>query len=222
MFSTFSTGQVRHLNVGPKGNGICFGNSADHNGIRLNLRDKRDENVHHLNGISIAGISRCRTINGISISVLTLACKRSNGIIIGGLGVEPKNHNGIAVGGLYISGTKCNGIGIAGMSPYADTLNGVFAGLWGVMSLNKEDSIKVINGLAVGGMGVIASEMNGVSVAYFLNSFHKQKGVSIASINLTHELHGFQFGLINHAANNRRFLKWTPVFNFNLRKKSGT
>lgn len=139
---------------------------------------------------------------------------------MGGLAAKANKHIGLALAGIYLSGVKLNGVGLSGFSIKADTLNGVFVGLLQVASMIRSDSIRVINGLAVAIWGVIASELNGAAVSWFLNMFQKQNGISISAANVADELHGFQFGLINYAGNNRRFLKFTPVLNFNLRKKA--
>lgn len=210
-------GQNRHLSLGLKGNGICFGNSSDYNGIRLNLWDK---NVNSLNGVNISGLSKSKKSNGLSIGIVATFDTTSNGLEIGGLATYAKRHNGLALSGLFIAGEKYNGIGLAGLSPFADTLNGLFVGLWGVTPWSRYDTIKVINGFAIGGLGVSSSKMNGLAIAFLLTSFDKQNGVSIACLNEAEELHGFQFGLLNHAKNNRRLFRWTPFINFNLRKNA--
>jgi len=217
LLSTILFGQNRHLSLGLKGNGICFGNSIDYNGIRLNLWDK---NVDKINGLNISGLSRCRKINGFSIGLVASLDTISNGMKIGGLAVTAKKHNGLAVAGLFLAGNKFNGVGLAGLSPFADTLNGLFVGLWGVTPWSSYDTINVINGLAIGGFGVNATKMNGLSLAFLLNLFKKQNGISISCFNSADELHGFQFGLLNYAGNNKRLFRWTPFFNFNLRKKA--
>ena len=62
--------------------------------------------------------------------------------------------------------------------------------------------------------------MNGAAVSAIYNQFDTLRGISISTVNLAHQLHGFEFGLINHAGNNRKPFRWTPFFNFNLRKKT--
>ncbi len=215
--STILFGQNRHLNVGLKKNGVCFGNSSNYNGIRLNLWDK---NVNSINGINISGLSNSRKSNGLSIGIVASCDTISNGIKIGGLATCSKRHNGLAISGLFVKGEKYNGIGIAGLSPFADTLNGLFVGLWGVTSWSRYDTIKNINGIAIGGLGVHSSKLNGFAIAFLVNGFDKQNGVSISCYNAAEELHGFQFGLLNYAGNNRRIFRWTPFINFNLRKNA--
>lgn len=215
--TTILFGQNRHLSFGLKGNGICFGNSSAYNGIRLNLWDK---NVNCINGLNISGLSRSRKLNGFSIGIVASLDTISNGLKIGGLATYAKRHNGIVLSGLFLTGEKYNGIGLAGLSPFADTLNGLFVGLWGVTPWSRYDTIKVINGIAIGGLGVSSSKINGFAMAFLLNSFDKQNGISIALLNETNELHGFQFGLLNHARNNRRLFRWTPLININLRKNA--
>lgn len=208
-------GQNRHFMLGPKGNGICLGNSISNNGVRLNLIDTNSDKI---NGLNLSGYSESKNLNGISVGLLVSAGTISNGIEIGGVTAKSTKHNGFALGGFGVTGNKLNGVGLAGLFINADTLNGLFIGSFGVISFYSSDTIRVINGLAVGG-GVIAGNMNGVSIAYFLNKFDNQRGISIGGINLSKELHGFQFGLINCALNNKRFFRWVPLVNFNLRKK---
>jgi len=208
-------GQNKFLSLGTRENGICFGNSSVYNGIRLNLKDL---NTIKVNGISLAAHSVSNRVNGISAGILVAADSFSNGFKIGGLVARVKIHNGLILSSLGITSTKLNGVGVTGLILFGDTLNGLFIGPFGVMPPNTRYTVKIINGFAIGG-GVIASTMNGVAVAYFLNKFDTQNGLSIAGINLAKELHGFQFGLINCALNNRRLFRWTPLFNFNLRKK---
>ncbi len=123
-------GQSKHLDLGIRENGVCFGNSVKYNGVRLNLVDS---NTQIINGLNLSGYSESNHLNGISVGIL-------------------------------ISGDSVS--------------NGLFIGPLGVMSLNRRDTLMVINGVAAGG-GVTAGSMNGGSVAYLLNKFERQKGVSI-------------------------------------------
>lgn len=239
--ATILFGQNRHLSLGLKGNGICFGNSSKYNGIRLNIWDK---NVNGINGLNVSGLSEVGRSNGLSIGILELLDSISNGIKIGGivlgtktngislggivsndtisnglkigiLGAWSKRHNGIAMSVLSLNGEKFNGFGLAGFNVKTDTLNGLFIGT-GVTS-DFGDSLKVINGIAISIFGIISSKLNGLAVSVGLNFIDKQKGVAFALVNSTSELHGFQFGLINHAGNNRPLFRWMPLINFNLR-----
>jgi hypothetical protein len=219
LLSAILLAQNKHISLGLRNNGICFGNSADYNGMRLNLWDKK---VNKINGLNVSGLSNCKKINGLSIGIVASLDTISNGLKIGGLATYAKRHNGIALSGLFIAGEKYNGIGLAGLSPFADTLNGFFVGLWGVTPWSRYDTIKVINGLAIGGLGVSSSKINGLSIAFLLNTFDKQNGVSISCFNRAEVLHGFQFGLINYAGNNRRLFRWIPFINFNLRKNASS
>jgi len=214
--STILFGQNKHLSIGHNGNGVCFGNSSKYNGIRLNGWDK---NVTNINGINISGFCNSRKTNGISIGIIANLDSISNGLKIGGLATYAEHHNGIALSGLIIGGSKFNGIGFAGISPSADTLNGIFVGLYGITPLSSYDSINIINGLAIGGLGVTSSKMNGLAVGFLRNAFDKQNGVSISCFNRAEELYGVQFGLLNYAGNNRRIFRRIPLINFNFKKK---
>ncbi len=216
-FSTILFGQNRHLSLGLKRNGICFGNSADYNGIRLNLWDI---NVTNINGLNISGLSKSQIFNGVSIGIIASIDSIGNGIKIGGLGALAQKYNGLAIGGLFVFAEKINGVGIAGFSPMGDTLNGLFVGFYGVTEWDIDRNIKVINGIAIGGLGVKSRKINGLALGVFYNSFEIQNGVSFSTFNKTKELHGLQFGLLNYAENNRKLFRWTPLINFNFRKNA--
>lgn len=208
-------GQNKHWNLGCQDNGICIGNATKCNGVRLNLWD--GPNVNTINGINISGLSRCRKSNGLSVGVLAATDTLSNGVKVSGLATYSKRHNGLALSGCFLSGEKYNGVGLAGLSPFADTLNGFFAGFFGVVPWIRVDTIHVINGVALGGAGVAAERLNGFAFGFYTCTFQEQYGVSLASYNRAEELHGIQFGLINYAGNNRRIFRWLPLVNFHFR-----
>ena len=214
LFSSSLFGQNKYLSLGTVENGICFSQAINYNGIRINLSDR---NNFGKNDLSFSGFSARNHMNGISFAFLISGDSVSNGLKIGGVVARANKHNGLAIGGLGLTCNKLNGVGISGWNVSGDTLNGLFIGAFGVASFHG--TIRVINGFAIG-LGVVAGTMDGVSVALFSNIFDKQEGVAVSAINLAKELHGFQFGLINCALNNRKFFRWTPLFNFNLRKKS--
>ena len=214
--STITFAQNNHFNLSINKTGICFGNSKNNNGIRLNGWDKK---VNSINGINVSGNAVCKTLNGVSLGFIVAADTFSNGFKIGGLGTYSHTHNGSTIGGLFITGKKYNGIVLAGLSPYADTLNGLFVGMWGVVTWSRYDTIKKIAGLAIGGLINSSTKLDGIAVAFVTNSFEIQNGISIACINRASELHGFQFGFINYAGNNRKLFKWLPFFNVHLKKQ---
>lgn len=222
-------GRYKYLSIGPK-NGICFGTPKDYNGIRLNLWDKKKAEI---NGLSISGFSENKktngitlgivgtkddVLNGIELSALLAKSSNSNGIKIGGLTCEGRNHNGLVLSSLYISGKKNSGMGISGGEIDTETLNGFFIGLF--LGSPKKRPVKVINGVGIGGIGVHPVEMNGFSLCGWISSNCYQKGVSIAPFNFSDELHGFQFGLLNFAWNNRPIFRMMPIVNFHLKKKN--
>jgi hypothetical protein len=97
-------------------------------------------------------------------------------------------------------------------SPYSDD-NTTF-------DISNDFSGGKISGLALSAGLVTTDKMNGMAASALFNHFDTLHGVSISTVNLVKQLHGFEFGLINHAANNRKPFRWTPFFNFNLRKKA--
>lgn len=215
--SSLIYGQNRSLNIGFNNNGLSFGNSKKNNGLRLNLWDK---NVDAINGLNISGLSGSAKTNGLSIGLIANSDSTVNGISIAGLAGVSKKINGIAIGGIGVVSDKINGFGISGLGIVGDTLNGLFCSYLGYYVL-KKDSINRINGVTLGILsGSIAKDFNGLSIGILFNEYSKQNGIAIAAYNKTTELHGFQFGLLNYAGNNKKLFRWLPFVNFNLRKKA--
>lgn len=215
LISFLSFGQNKHLNIGIKENGICFGNSKRTNGIRFNLIDS---NLTQVNGLNIAMASKSKQTNGFTFGLYTndSIC---NGILIDGLMGKAGKMNGVLFSSFGHFTHKFNGVGL-GVFPIAgDTLNGLFMSPIGITWWNSQ-KIKLINGLTVGIItGVNTEKLNGVSIGLINNVIDKQNGLAISLINRSKELHGFQIGLWNVAENNRIF-KRAPIINFNFRRKA--
>jgi hypothetical protein len=182
--------------------GICFGNSRKTNGLRINFDDK---DVNLVNGINFSGLSNPEIMNGLSLGVLA-----SHGSFF----------NGLIISGLVSTAEKINGVGIAALTISADTLNGLFFSLSGVSYLSGIE-VEQINVLSLGLIaGAIAKNMNGASIGIVQNNIDNHSGIMIAIVNRSKNLHGFQFGLLNYAGNNRKLFRWLPIINFNLRKNA--
>jgi hypothetical protein len=242
VFPLFTYAQNKHVSLGSANYGICLGNSANYNGIRFNLLDK---NVNNVNGLNVTAVlSRVKNLNGINIGAIALwdtsatcnginvggavsATKKSNGINIGGIGALAYEQNGIAAG-FFVTGAidKFNGIGFAFLATEGDTLNGLFFGGGWVaavpQSVRDIDKCKLINGVALSVLSVDAEKMNGIAISALFNEIDTLHGMTISFANKSEQLHGFEFGLINYAGNNRKPFRYTPFFNFNLRKKKKT
>ena len=217
IFSTFSFGQSKHLSIGDKNNGICFGNAEYYNGLKLTVWENNSLNF---NGLNISLVSTVKHFNGLSFAVLLSDDSIFNGINIGCLGAGAYEMNGFALGGITVLSKKINGLGISGFVLAADTMNGFFISLVG-STQPKGKLINQVNGVSMGLLcGVNCQSLNGLSVG-FCNLTATQHGVVVGVINKTSELHGFQFGIWNIAENNR-FFKHSPVLNFNLRKRLQT
>ena len=215
-FSIVSYGQNKHLTIGFKNIGICFGNSEKNSGLRFNFRDR---NVNQINGINITGVSESKMANGLTVGLIANYDSIINGIVLNGLVGESYITNGIAVSGLGYVSYKFNGIGIGGLAIAGETLNGLFFSPIGVTYWNSE-KIELINGVTVGIIyGAVAKKLNGVSIGMFENFTDTTNGVMIAALNKTEKLYGFQFGILNYAGNNRKLFRWMPIMNFNLRRK---
>lgn len=213
-FATSLTfGQNKHLNLGYKGNGLCFGNSKTYNGIRFNLLDN---NVDLINGINAALISRYHKSNGIKIAFHSVS-GNTNGINLAIWGLDDSISNGITIA-TGAGGIKIDGLGLAGLSIAADTMNGFFFSLIGTTKWST-DLIEKVSGISIGIIfGVESKKLNGLAIG-INNLTEIQNGVVIGIFNNTKELHGFQFGLWNVAENNR-ICKRMPILNFNFRKKA--
>lgn len=214
--SLISFSQNKYLSIGNKNVGICFGNSQNYTGLRMNFLDR---NVKRINGINIIVASEDGSFNGISVGFSLNHDSISNGLSIGLIGLGAEKMNGIAFGTIGIAVEKFNGLGIGGLAVAGDTLNGIFFGIVGNTYMNFEKNGK-INGLTAGIIvGANAKKMNGLSIGVIFNSVEKHTGVMIAAFNKSKELHGIQFGLLNYAGNNKKFFRWMPFINFNFRKK---
>lgn len=201
-------GQNKHISLGKNDNGLCFGNSADYNGIRFNLWD-RDAN--HFSGLNISGMTRFDKSNGISIGIVGAADVAANGIVIGGLAVAGEKINGVAAGAA-VHADQFNGMGI-GILIVVDNMNGFFAGVIGLGEANSDKGL--IKGVAIS-TAIISSEIWGVAIGTAGTEFQKVRGVTVGFYNSANELHGLQLGVINHAANNKGLFKWTPILNFHF------
>ena len=201
--------QNKYISIGNSFNGFCIGSPHHYNGVRVNFLD---ENITKFNGLSISGFLDIQKLNGLSIGLFGGDIANSNGIVINGL-YSGGTHNGISITGLWSNTELVNGISISCLNA-GQKYNGVSIGLWTIYANEK------INGIAVGGFFVHSKQMNGLALSLLHNDFECQRGVSISIFNKTKELHGFQFGLINYAGNNRKIFKWIPLINFNLKKAS--
>ncbi len=221
-------GQNKHLTIGIKDNGICFGNSIRNNGVRFNLLDK---DVEIINGVNVAVSSKSQISNGINLGLVWNENTICNGIVLNGLVGESEKANGIVISGLGYGANQINGLEIGGFSIVADTLNGLFMSPFSIAYWNGE-TIKLINGVTVGGIiGSVTEQFNGASVSVFNNYISKLNGVSIGMINEIEELKGMTIGVFNRSKNtrgvqsgiwnvseNNKIFKRMPLINFNFRK----
>ncbi len=216
LLPTFLIGQNGHFSFGIKNNGICFGNSNKYNGVRLNLIDN---NVDKVNGLSfnVAGLAFNKRVNGISFGLIGTTDSLMNGLQFGSIYTFSTKINGISITPFLLA-SEINGLQIVGVAAFVDTTNGVLISLFGTTPFDMIGS-KIINGLAIGGVVINSEKVNGVIISGILCAADELNGVSFSCFNLTKSLHGFQFGLINYAANNRKLFRVMPFMNFNLKKK---
>ena len=217
--------QHKHLSLGVNHAGVCIGNSASTNGVRLNLWDRQ---VRKVNGMNLSFRSKARIINGVSTGILISSDTVCNGVKIGGLVSFSERSKGLSVGGLAAGGSEVNGICIAGGVIFAermngvgiscviiaDTLQGLFVGLHGLFS---RENMGYLNGVSFSLFVSRLEELKGMSVAALTN-IHSQHGITLGLYNYTDQLHGIQVGLWNVAKNKKHFKK-LPFINFNFRKR---
>ena len=171
------------------------------------------------------------------------AGRNLTGLVSGGLGVGAgENVSGLILAGLGVgAGGDFNGVGIAGIGAGAGgdvvgiLVSGIGTGAGGdikgiTLSGLASGSGGTMTGLHVAGFAIGAESVNGLIVApgYFRieEGFQNglaasavsvvrgdQRGVTIGLYNYARKLEGVQIGLINHAANKKRF-KVLPLINF--------
>ncbi|MDR3627969.1 MAG: hypothetical protein P4L45_14090, partial [Ignavibacteriaceae bacterium] len=108
------------FNLGYNNDGICFGNSARHNGIRLNIVDCGVKEVKGINITFWKGEEKTLEdfrMSGISIGAMPCVGS-STGIAIGIAGVVAKQQlSGVNIGGLaLVSGGSITGINFGGLA----------------------------------------------------------------------------------------------------------
>jgi len=197
------------------------------NGVALGLPATSAEYITGY-GWGLFGVGAEKDLTGVAFGGLGVGAGRNlTGLVSGGLGVGAgENVSGLILAGLGVgAGGDFNGVGIAGIGAGAGgdikgiTLSGLASGSGGTMT-----------GLHVAGFAIGAESVNGLIVApgYFRieEGFQNglaasavsvvrgdQRGVTIGLYNYARKLEGVQIGLINHAANKKRF-KVLPLINF--------
>jgi hypothetical protein len=217
--------QNKHLSLGFKNSGLCFGNSKNYNGVRLNFWDTR---TNRINGINLSLNSKMNISNGLSIGLFGSSDSICNGIKIGGLLAEARVMNGLLIGGLAAGGDQIKGIAIGasigsgqmngiGFSGFmvSDTMRGVFFQVFGIFSKEKQGNL---SGFSLSIFMARMQTLNGCNIS-FVSEIENQNGISIGGINQAKNLYGVQIGLWNVAENKKRF-KRLPLINFNFKKQA--
>jgi sterol desaturase/sphingolipid hydroxylase (fatty acid hydroxylase superfamily) len=208
----FASGQNRHLTLGVGDNGICFGNSVNSNGFRLNWWDRQ---AGVMNGLNLSGVTGFERSNGISVGILGAEGTLYNGIQIG-LASLPGQVNGLALA-FGVNAKKINGIEV-GMFARAEIVNGFIAALLAADVSRDLTYDETINGLMISLAGATGSQLDGVALSLVFTDFQAVHGLAIGIYNNAAELHGIQLGVLNHAANNKRLFRWLPLVNVHLGK----
>ena len=223
--------------------GISIGNSHTFNGIRLNFAEA---NVKTINGINITYSARFAKnteafVNGISVGILPTggtfrflnlsvlgvgahheisgltfasvvvgSSGRLNGLSACAAVTIADTITGVVVSGLLLGSRKANGLIIGGLYVVSDAdINGVSSSLGFIQCDNK------FNGVALTPGYLKSDTLNGFAIASY-NNVRQMKGMSVALLNRTINLHGIQLGLINYAENNPKWLRILPFINFHI------
>jgi hypothetical protein len=208
-------GQGRYFSFGTRHNGICIGNSVFYNGLRLNFNDK---DVKVINGLNLSGQTKTVCVNGATIGLLASIDSNINGFQYGFASLGHRL-NGLCIAPGMALHEKANGIVISGLVTYFEVTNGIQISLLGTTPFDIIGS-KRMNGLGVGGLYFQCERVVGFQLASVLCASDTLKGVSIATFNVTNNLHGIQIGLFNYAMNNKWPFRRTPIINFNFRRKN--
>lgn len=210
--------------------GICLGNSLEFNGIRINFADRNVKRINGLNmtfwlkplknldatvnGLSVGVIQSAGTLNGINAGILGIGVSEYlNGITIGCLLVGGGDMNGLSLSGLYGEIEDASGVAVSGLFIATNNLNGLELG--GLFAHTENNA----NGVSVSpGVVMCNGQFTGVTAGSFVKT-KKMNGLSIGVVNMSDELHGIQIGLLNHAANNPKGLRWFPLINLHFGRK---
>jgi hypothetical protein len=226
--------------------GIGFGSGAGLTGVMVGgvgVGTGADATGLILGGV---GAGAGGTLQGIGVGGVGIGAGEDvRGIIIGGIGAGAGNSLlGIGIGGIGVgAGEDYTGLAVAGVGAGAGgrfrgvAITGVGAGAGELL-----EGVAIAGG-AVGAprlVGAVVSPVAGardakglfVAPAYFriidggtLTGFSAsafnhiqgtQHGLVIGIFNYARSLHGVQIGLINYAGNNRKSLRWLPIFNAHI------
>lgn len=157
---------------------------------------------NNLNGVSVGGVAIGSEgdINGLAVSGLLTIADGEKSVI-----------RGVAISGVQLGAHRAiNGLGIGGLAVGTDgNINGVASSLAYISAGN------IFRGVAVTGGYLNSETFKGVSIAGY-HKANKVYGLSIAPYNRSEKLYGVQFGLLNYAGNNPKWLKMLPIINLHL------
>ena len=213
----------KHIGIGIKTIGVCFGNSRKYSGIRLNAIDKKINNV---NGLNVALVnSKAKRCDGVSLGLLVDMDTIQNGISFGTFANIGTVRNGIAASAFITVAKKTNGLAVAGITTGVNHVNGAAIGFatltdtlrgfnLGLVVFSKHTSgieisymsvVDSLDGISLSIFGsgssrlVKNSRVRGLIAAGFFVSVDKVEGVTISAINDEKELKGLAIGIYNHS-----------------------
>lgn len=210
-FGVGAGGNVRGLTIGGFGAGAGgtitgitvggFGAGAGGNVTGLTIGGFGAGAGGDIQGITIGGFGAGAggDITGLTIGGVGAGAGRDmTGITIAGIGAGA----GSTLRGLAIAGAagapRVRGVIVSGVAGGHDVYAGILAPLYFRLQSDDDGDLGIFRGLAISSFNHMRGE---------------QRGVTIGVINHAWELQGWQFGLLNYAANNPPGLRLLPLFN---------
>jgi hypothetical protein len=169
-----------------------------------------------MTGLNVGGLAvgAGENVSGINLSLLAAGSGENlTGISFAGLAVGcGETLKGVSVAGLAVGcGEQLTGISVAILAVGAPRAKGLQAAF-------------VVGGEEVKGISLAPAyfriksddwggEMTGLSISAFNHIDGYQHGVAVGIFNYTHEIKGFQLGILNHVSSNPKWARWLPLFN---------
>lgn len=179
-----ATASAQVLDLTIHNTGLAIGDKPRVNGVRINFRDRRLEQVNGSN-ITIWGPYSPATgvVNGLALGLPATGAREINGIATGLLGVgADRSITGIGVAPIGLgSGGEIRGVMIAGIGVGgAGSMTGINIGGIGVGSAG------MVSGISIGGIGVgSGSGLRGLSIGGIgVGSGGDVKGIAIGGIGV--------------------------------------
>ena len=165
-------------------------------------------------GLNLAGLATVSQIDlsGVSAAgLVTVAEEDLSGINVSGLAtVFGHELQGIAIAGLVVGDSGSRSLNLAPNSPPNSEYD---TSASGVMLAGYRVQANRIDGIAAALLMTRSHDMAGLAIGAYNGVSGRQSGLSVGLYNHATELRGIQIGLLNHVADNPKWLRWLPIVN---------